>query len=78
MQGNEDCKASTCKKQKRIDTNERRFITVNIIEETTLHTNCWRGYKNVSKHGYIHTVNYKVNFVDLDDRSVHTQTIERL
>ena len=76
MQGYEAYKATTCKK-----LILRRFITANIIEATTLHTDCWRGYRNISEHGYIHTyialliiikhIKHKVNFVDLNDRSVH-------
>ena len=38
----------------------------------------WLAYKNLSKEGYTHRViNHSENFVDPDDPTVHTQTIER-
>ncbi|XP_066974324.1 uncharacterized protein [Macrobrachium rosenbergii] len=38
----------------------------------------WAAYKNLDKEGYIHRViNHSENFMDPNDRSVHTQNIER-
>ena len=42
---------------------------------TTIVSDCWKGYVNLSKHGYIHkTVNHSVEFVN--EEGFHTNKIE--
>lgn len=53
---------------------------LNLIKEgiepgTTIVSDCWKGYVNLSKHGYIHeTVNHSVDFVN--EEGFHTNKIE--
>lgn len=61
---------------------ERNIENINeIIEKyikkgTTIYTDCWKGYNNLSKIGYKHkTVNHKKHFKD-PVTGVHTNTIE--
>jgi hypothetical protein len=53
-------------------------ITVEFVEQgTTIMTDCWRGYRNLRNRGFIHhAVNHSINFVDPNNREVHTQNIE--
>lgn len=55
------------------------LILEHVILGTKIITDCWRGYVNLNNLGFIHvTVNHSLNFVDPSDRTVHTQTIERV
>ena len=53
---------------------------LNLIKEsiepgTTIVSDCWKAYVNLSKHGYIHkTVNHSVEFVN--EEGFHTNKIE--
>ena len=56
-----------------------RIISENIHIGTKIITDCWKGYNDISENGYIHaTVNHRYNFVCPEDRTVHTNNIERL
>ncbi|KFD50732.1 hypothetical protein M513_08388 [Trichuris suis] len=69
-------------------TQEQRFtksissaplIRQYIIPGTTVMTDCWAGYRSLSREDYTHlTVNHSINFVHPDDPEVHTQTVESL
>lgn len=54
------------------------IIQANVRPGTTIHSDCWRAYRSLPEHGYIHrTVNHSLNFVD-PETGTHTNTIERL
>ena len=51
------------------------FIQKWIRPGTTIVSDCWKGYINLEKHGYVHkTVNHSVEFVN--DEGFHTNKIE--
>ena len=55
-----------------------RVLLENVFTGTTIMSDCWRGYQNLSEFGFHHeTVNHSRNFLDPDDSGIHTQTIER-
>lgn len=46
---------------------------------TTVYSDSWRAYNSLNVEGYRHwCVNHSVNFVDPDNKEIHTQNIERL
>ncbi|KFD48899.1 hypothetical protein M513_10262 [Trichuris suis] len=46
---------------------------------TTVMTDCWAGYRSLSREDYTHLrVNHSINFVHPDDPEVRTQTVESL
>ncbi|XP_068240858.1 uncharacterized protein [Palaemon carinicauda] len=48
-----------------------------VLPGTTIISDCWKGYGKVKDHDFKHfTVNHSVNFVDPNDPTVHTNTIE--
>lgn len=56
-------------------------ILDNIEEGSIIISDCWRGYntEELEEAGFEHfKVNHKYNFVNPDDPSVHTQTVERM
>jgi hypothetical protein len=54
------------------------FIINHVPQNKTIITEFWRGYNSLSSR-YIHKkVNHKLNFVNVTDRNIHTNTIERL
>ena len=58
-----------------------KIIFENVRAGTRILTDCWRGYNRVAQLGlgFAHaTVNHKHFFVNPFDRTVHTNTIERL
>ena len=55
------------------------MILANVLPGTTLFTDGWRAYRRLNELGYTHRwVNHDVNFVDKEDRSLHTNRIEGL
>ena len=53
-----------------------RLINRHVEKESTIVTDCWRGYNGLDADGFNHlTVNHTYNFVD-PDTFAHTQTIE--
>lgn len=53
----------------------KAYVSLN----STIYTDGWRGYKNLTLHGYTHkTVIHQQNFVNPEDANVHTQNIENL
>lgn len=54
------------------------FILNNIYADTIIMSDLWRGYRNIDILGYQHfNVNHSVEFVDRNNREIHTQNIER-
>ncbi|XP_068240034.1 uncharacterized protein [Palaemon carinicauda] len=48
-----------------------------VLPGTTIISDCWKGYGKVKDHDFKHfTVNHSVNYVDPNDPTVHTNTIE--
>ena len=55
-----------------------RLILRHVAQDTRIITDGWRGYVNLQKLGFNHaTVIHNDHFVDPNDRTVHTNTIER-
>lgn len=67
----------------RVKKRDRQTL-VNIIKKfilpgTKIITDGWKAYNKLEEEGYIHEcVNHSVEFVNSEDRSVHTQNVERL
>uniref|UniRef100_A0A0K0EA96 DDE_Tnp_IS1595 domain-containing protein n=1 Tax=Strongyloides stercoralis TaxID=6248 RepID=A0A0K0EA96_STRER len=54
-------------------------IKRHVLPNSTIYTDGWRGYRNLSQHGYTHkTVIHQENFVNPEDANIHTQNIENL
>ncbi len=54
-------------------------IKANVRQGSVIISDCWKAYSNLGKEGYTHKViNHSENFVDPQDKEVHTQNIERL
>lgn len=54
-------------------------IQDNVLPGTRIISDCWRAYSNLSCAGYLHSaVNHSYNFVDLHDKTVNTQRVERM
>ena len=64
--------------------NKENLIGYNIIIKyilpgSVIFSDQWRAYSTVAEEGYRHkTINHSLNFVDPEDKEVHTQNIERL
>ncbi|XP_076545896.1 uncharacterized protein LOC143305596 [Osmia lignaria lignaria] len=65
-----------CPNNKRDETTLLALIQKHIAIGSEIHTDCWKGYQNLNRHGYIHkTVNHSENFVD-PEIGAYTQNIE--
>lgn len=65
-----------CPENKRDENTLLSLIQKHVATGSEIHTDCWKGYTNLEKYGYIHkTVNHSTNFVD-PDSGAYTQTIE--
>ncbi|KII61949.1 hypothetical protein RF11_06958 [Thelohanellus kitauei] len=62
--------------------NQKKENLIPIIREriargSIIISDCWKAYNELSECGYIHlTVNHSQNFIDRQDRFIHTQKIE--
>ena len=55
------------------------IITKYILPGSVIVSDCWTAYNTLSEEGYQHwRVNHSLNFVDPEDKAIHTQNIERL
>jgi len=55
------------------------LIKENVEQGTRVITDGWKGYNNLSQHDFIHhKIIHEEAFVDPSDRSIHTNTVERL
>ena len=55
------------------------IISKYILPGSVIVSDCWTAYNTLCEEGYKHwRINHSLNFVDPDDREVHTQNIERL
>lgn len=55
------------------------FIMENVEAETRIITDKWRSYNGLDSLGFVHdSIDHSVEFVNSEDNSIHTQTIERL
>ena len=56
-----------------------RYRVLFELLNTIIVSDGWRVYSSLKKHNYIHKViNHSVEFVNSEDPTIHTQTIERL
>jgi transposase-like protein len=63
--------------QDRRETTLLAIIQKRILCGTTIISDGWAAYRNLSKHGYFHhVINHSQNFVDPINPSIHTQRIE--
>jgi hypothetical protein len=55
-----------------------QLIVANVLPETKIITDGWRGYNNVGSLGYLHEViNHTIMFARGENNEIHTNTIER-
>lgn len=55
-----------------------RVIREWILPGTTIISDCWKSYDMLQHEGFQHLkINHSLNFVDPEDRTIHTQNIER-
>ena len=61
----------------RSSTTLNEVILRNVEEGSTIMTDCWAGYKDLTIQGFAHfCVNHSYNFLNPLDHSIHTQKIE--
>lgn len=64
---------------KRTVTELLKIIERRIVPGTTIVTDMWRSYKCLKKRGFNHlSVNHSQNFVNPENPTAHTQTVERM
>ena len=74
--GGDKYRLEICPGNKRDENTLISLIQKHVAAETKIITDCWKGYTNLEKYGYVHeTVNHSTNFVD-PDSGAYTQTIE--
>jgi hypothetical protein len=57
----------------------REFLLENVVSTSKVITDEWRGYIGIETLGFRHlTINHSRHFVDPNDRTIHTNGIERL
>ena len=58
-----------CPENKRDSNTLLMLIKKHVSEDSTIFTDCWKGYANLSKEGFVHhCVNHKLHFVDPDTK----------
>ena len=71
----DSCKSFIVTVEDRKEETLLAFIQKWIRPGKTIVSDCWKGYINLEKHGYVHkTVNHSVEFVN--DEGFHTNKIE--
>ena len=58
----------------------KKILFENVEKDSTIYTDCWRGYVDVEEMGlgFVHgTVNHTTNFVNPTDPDIYTNTVER-
>ncbi|XP_025017639.1 uncharacterized protein LOC107367332 [Tetranychus urticae] len=74
--GSKKCFLSLVKKRDKPTLNE--LIKFWVKPGTTIYTDCWKGYLDLSKLGYIHgEVNHSKNWLNPMDKNINTQRVER-
>ncbi|CAH2084406.1 unnamed protein product [Euphydryas editha] len=72
----ENYRLEICTDNKRDSDTLLKLIKKHVKIESTIHTDCWKGYLNLNQHGYVHdTVNHNFEFVN-SETGAHTQNIE--
>lgn len=57
----------------------KSLILQNVEPGSRIITDCWKGYGGLSTLDYEHlTINHSVNFINPENREIHTQNVERL
>ena len=71
-----DLRLEVCPDNKRDQNTLLELVKKHVSPGTTIMSDCWRGYNNLSANGYNHlTVNHTKNFVD-PHTGANTQKIE--
>lgn len=74
--GSVNYRLEICPENSRDERTLLDLIKKHVAPGTEIYTDCWKGYVNLSEHGFIHkTINHSENFVD-PNTGVHTQNIE--
>lgn len=74
--GGDKYRLEICPNNKRDEITLLTLIKKHVAIGTEIHTDCWKGYINLAKHGYVHkTVNHSTNFVD-PESGAYTQNVE--
>ena len=74
--GSGELRLEVCPENRRDQSTLLQLIQKNVEPGTTVMSDCWKGYNNLSSNGYVHlTVNHSKHFVDPATHA-HTQQIE--
>ena len=74
--GGQKYRLEICPENKRDENILISLIKKHVAVRSEIHTDCWKGYVNLEKHGYVlKTVNHSTNFVD-PESGAYIQNIE--